>query len=134
MTTAKSTVDDIGARVAEVVRSLAARAALTRAQAYRLRLAADEIATNIVLHGYGGEGEVGLCGGVAEDHVWLRTEDSAPPFDPRDHDPSPVLTADPATRAPGGLGVHLALAAVDELRYEQVAGLNHTTLVVYRDA
>ncbi|MGM1064484.1 ATP-binding protein [Saccharothrix sp. Mg75] len=129
---AVETADTVGPRVAEVVRGLAERASLTRGQAHRLRLAVDEIATNIVEHGYGGRGEVRVCGGVDGDRVWVRTEDRAPPFDPRAHDPSDVLGTHPTERTPGGLGVHLALTALDEFHYEYVDGRNRSTMVVRR--
>ncbi|XVV07002.1 ATP-binding protein [Actinosynnema sp. CA-248983] len=121
--------DPVGPRVAALVRDLAARAGLDRARAYRLRLAADEIATNSVTHG--GVDRVFLCGGVTNDRVWVVVEDCAPAFDPRTYDPEVVLT-DPHEREPGGLGLFLAHSGVDELHYERTAGRNRTTLVVHR--
>lgn len=134
MTEEVSTPDAVGPRVADLVRGLAECAELTRGQAYRLRLAADEIATNIVEHGYGGRGVVAVCGGVEDDRVWVRTEDRAPPFDPRDHDAAEVLATHPADRSPGGLGLHVAMAGLDEFHYEHVDGRNRNTMVVCRES
>ncbi|NUT97520.1 MAG: ATP-binding protein [Saccharothrix sp.] len=127
-----STADTIGRQVAALVRDLAARADLDRTRAYRLRLAVDEIATNAVTHG--GVDVVHLCGGVAEDRVWVVLEDSAPPFDPRAHDPSAVLATSPEDRAPGGLGLFLVHSGVDELHYDRADDRNRTTLVVHRES
>ena len=68
-----------GRQVAEFVCSLAESVGLAESAAYRLRLAADEIVTNIGLHGYCGRpGPVELVGGVEADAVWLSIIDEAP--------------------------------------------------------
>jgi serine/threonine-protein kinase RsbW len=65
--------------------------------------------------------------------VWVVLEDAAPAFDPRTHDPSAVLAADPEDRAPGGLGLFLVHSGVDELHYDRLDDRNRTTLVVHRE-
>lgn len=114
-------------RVAELAACLARVGGLSGRQAYRLRLAADEIITNILLHGYRGDGVVDLRGGVEADRVWLRIEDDAPPFDPRSYDRERVRCQ------VGGFGLYLATAGVDELRYEHAGGRNRNTLVIRRN-
>jgi serine/threonine-protein kinase RsbW len=65
--------------------------------------------------------------------VWLRIEDDAPPFDTRDHwDHERRLRPGPIPSAEGGLGIFLALSAVDEFRYERIGGRNHTMLIMWR--
>jgi serine/threonine-protein kinase RsbW len=124
---------DAGQELAELVRRLADRGGLTQGQAYRLRLAADEITTNIANHGYrGATGTVELRGDVDGDRVWLCIEDRAIPFDPYEHHPDPRLLSAPSVREPGGLGLHLALSAVDELRYQRSSDRNRNTLVMLR--
>jgi anti-sigma regulatory factor (Ser/Thr protein kinase) len=124
-----------GDELADFVRSLSRQAGLDSRQAYRLRLAADEITTNIALHGYrGAGGVVEVEGGVDESGVWLRIEDTAPPFDPRTHDPGPRLLADPAGGTEGGFGLFLALRGLDHFAYDYVGGRNLNTLVVRRSA
>lgn len=121
-------------RVAEFVLCLGDRAGLSGEARYRLRLAADELATNIVLHGYGAApGHISLTGGVEPDRVWLRFEDSAPAFDPRQGMRPPDLSVPLAEREEGGLGVFLAFTAVDYFAYELVDGRNVSTLVISRD-
>ncbi|MEU0661365.1 ATP-binding protein [Streptomyces lavendulocolor] len=122
-------------RVAEFVLGLGARAALPESALYRLRLAADELATNIVMHGYRGTaGEISVDGGIDPDQVWVRFEDDAPAFDPRQGMRAPALDVPLAERQIGGLGVFLAFTAVDSFEYELVAGRNVSTLVMRRSA
>lgn len=119
--------------IAVFVRSLAARGGLAERQAYRLRLAADEITTNIAAHGYrGAGGVVEIEGDVDDELVWLRIEDDARPFDPRGHDPRQVLHTDPTARQEGGLGLFLALSGLDDFGYEYADGRNRNTLIMRR--
>ena len=123
----------VGERVAELTRDLADQGCLTRRQAYRLRLAADEITTNIATHGYrDGPGLIDVTTGIEPDRVWLRIEDESPPFDPYSHDPDPHLALDPHERELGRLGLYLATVVTDELRYDRVAGRNRNTLIMHR--
>jgi serine/threonine-protein kinase RsbW len=124
---------EASAQLAAFVARLAAQADLTAARAYRLRLAADEIVTNIAVHGYRGKPEpVELFGAVEPDRVWLRIEDVGPPFDPRTHDPRPRLEASSAHAAEGGLGLFLALSGVDDFEYDRQGGKNRNTLIMHR--
>ncbi|MEV5433827.1 ATP-binding protein [Streptomyces sp. NPDC052701] len=122
-------------RVATFVLDLGQRAALPSSALYRLRLAADELATNIVMHGYrGAPGEITVDGGIDPDQVWVRFQDDAPAFDPRQGLRPPELDQPLAERRIGGLGVYLAFTAVDVFAYELVAGRNVSTLVMLRRA
>ncbi|MFE9251217.1 ATP-binding protein [Streptomyces sp. NPDC007088] len=122
-------------QVSDFVVDLGRRARLSESSLYRLRLAADELATNIVLHGYGGEtGEITVDGGIDPGDVWVRFQDDAPAFDPRQGLHEPALDVPLAQREIGGLGVFLAFTAVDVFEYELVAGRNVSTLVMRRPA
>ena len=122
-----------GRQIASFVGRLAERVGLSSGQAYRLRLAADEIVTNITQHGYGGRaGPVELVGGVDTDSVWLCIVDEAPPFDPTSHDPRPRLEAGPTHGPEGGFGLYLALTGVDGFRYDRRGGQNRNTLIMRR--
>lgn len=69
--------------IASFVLRLAGRAGLTKGAAYRLRLAVDELATNIVMHGYrGGDGRITVRGRSGPGGVQIAIEDSAPPSTP----------------------------------------------------
>jgi serine/threonine-protein kinase RsbW len=127
------TSEAAGQQVAEFVCSLATRVGLSEGPAYRLRLAADEIVTNIGLHGYHGRpGPVELVGGVEPDQVWVSIIDEAPPFDPTTHDPRPRLEAGPTYDREGGFGLFLALRGLDDFRYGRSGGRNENTLIMRR--
>ncbi|MFJ4688110.1 ATP-binding protein [Streptomyces sp. NPDC091377] len=122
-------------RVAEFVLDVGRRGGLTTGGLYRLRLAADELTTNTVVHGYrGAPGEILLEGGVEASTVWVRIEDGAPPFDPREGKRDPDLEAPLSERRIGGLGVYLACTSLDGYDYRLVAGRNVSTLEMHRPA
>lgn len=122
---------DAGHVVAGTVATVAACAGLGRTRAYQLRLAADEITTNTMTHGYGGrDGVVDIEAGVDPDCVWLTVSDDAPAFDPRAHDAGPMPAGEPRI---GGYGIFLALSSVDEFAYERVGERNRYTLRMRRD-
>lgn len=118
-------------RVAGFVRALARRGNLTENAAYRLRLATDEIVTNIILHGYKESGgEIRVRGGVGGGEVWLRVADTAPPFDPRTVRAEPCPDTPVQDLKPGGLGLYLTRQAVDRFTYEFADGSNINTLTI----
>lgn len=126
----RATLEDLD-RVASFVLDVGRRAGLRQQALYRLRLAADELATNIVMHGYRGRpGDIAVDAAVEPDRIWVRFQDDAPPFDPHQGMRAPDLDAPLSERPIGGLGVYLAVTAVDEYRYELVAGRNVSTLVM----
>jgi serine/threonine-protein kinase RsbW len=118
--------------VASFVREIARQAELPRRKVYWLRLAAEEITTNIVQHGYQGPGPIRLTGEIAADEVRLLIEDEAPAFDPLKHDRHAKLAIDPAEREEGGFGLLLALHRLDGFSYSYAAGKNRNTLVMGR--
>ena len=67
-------------------RAAAVEAGLDKKRAYRLELAVDEIATNIVNHGYqeaGLTGDVVVRARITAHALTITLEDTAVPFDPR---------------------------------------------------
>ncbi|MCX4694446.1 anti-sigma regulatory factor [Streptomyces sp. NBC_01408] len=117
--------------IASFVLRLAGRAGLDKGAAYRIRLAVDELATNIVMHGYrGGDGRITVRGRSGPGGVQIVIEDSAPPFDPVAGCLPPVPGVAPEDRRIGGLGIHLALTSVDEFSYAHRDGSNISTLTV----
>jgi anti-sigma regulatory factor (Ser/Thr protein kinase) len=125
------------ALVREYVRAAAAAAGLDRKRSYRLELAVDEIATNIVNHGYH---EAGLSGDVevrarnTARTLTITLSDTAVPFDPRRLKRPEQIDLPMAERPIGGLGIFLAMENVDEFRYEHVDGHNRNIFVVKRTA
>ncbi len=120
--------------IASYVTATGERAGLTPRDTYRLRLAVDEIATNIVTYAYEGEpGELEVEAGLDDCCVWVRLEDSGRPYDPTRRS-SPDLSLPLAERRAGGLGIYLSRLAVDDFSYAFVDGKNRNTLVVHRAA
>ena len=80
-------------------------------------LAANELATNIIAHGYrGAPGVIDVDAVVDHDDLVVRLRDDAPPFDPT-LVPPPDITVPLHRRRPGGMGIHLARHLVDRLSY-----------------
>ncbi|MFI0201641.1 ATP-binding protein [Streptomyces sp. NPDC016734] len=125
-----ATVAALGS-IASFVLRLAGTAGLDKGATYRLRLAVDELATNVVMHGYrGGGGRITVRGRSGPDGVQIVIEDSAPPFDPVEGRLPPAPGVPPQDRRIGGLGIHLALTSVDEFGYAHRDGRNISTLTV----
>jgi serine/threonine-protein kinase RsbW len=119
----------------QYVLSAAAAAGLDRKAAYRLRLAVDEIATNIITHGYADAhtaGDVVVTARVGDEQLVITVEDWAPPFDPRvQEDPDHI--GKPSDERPiGGLGVFLALKSADAFDYEYRDNKNRNILTMNR--
>lgn len=124
--------DCVAEAVAAFVGELAQDADLPVSKAYWLRLAVEEITTNIVRHGYRGGGVVRLTSEISPDRVWVRIEDEAPGFDPQSHDPARQLQTAPDEREAGGFGLFLALRKLDGFCYERSDGQNRNTLTMFR--
>ena len=134
--TVPGTLDSLAA-IREYVKAAAAAAGLDRKAAYRLRLAVDEIATNIATHGYaeaGLEGTVDLRADIEEKALVIYVEDTGVTYDPRGCEPPDDLDLPLEQRQMGGLGVFLAVRGVDKLLYERIGERNRHTLVVNRTA
>jgi serine/threonine-protein kinase RsbW len=95
-----------------------------------LVLAADEVVTNVIMHGYHDQpGRIELEVETRPGVVILIVRDQAPNFDPTSV-PPPDLTLPLHLRPLGGMGMHLVRQSVDELYYETpAAGGNQLTLV-----
>ncbi len=113
----------------------AERAGLDKSRAYRLRLAVDEVATNIITHG----GDIGIASptidltiGVGDDELTVVLEDTGPAYDPLAAPKPEGLDRPLAQRAIGGLGVYLAIRAVDRFTYERVGGRNRNVFTMHR--
>ena len=122
-------------RIGEYVMDVATSAGLARRDAYRLRLAVDEIATNAIVHGYE---EVGTTGDLIvraeydDRHLRLILEDAGPAYDPLSTPPPDDLDQPLSDRDIGGLGVFLALKGVDEFRYSREDEKNYNIFVMNR--
>jgi serine/threonine-protein kinase RsbW len=102
----------------------------------RLALIVEELFTNTIVHGHGGDHEspvrIGLS--VEDAQVALRYEDRAPHFDPLQYlrHAHPELDAPVAERRVGGLGLHLVAQMVERFDYARVDAGNCLFLVLKR--
>lgn len=109
--------------IRDAVNKASADAGLAQNAAYKLALAIDEIATNIIVHGYqdnGLSGDVSVLIEQTASELVVTLEDSAPAYDPRNRKmPSAEELNKPLEeREIGGLGVFLAMQGVDRFDYE----------------
>lgn len=121
--------------IMEYVLTAAEAAELDERSAYRLRLAVDEIATNIVVHGFveaEREGWLRITAVLTPTQLKIHLDDTAAPYDPTQCSQPATLHASPSERHPGGLGIYLALGGVDNFRYERRSGWNRSTFITQR--
>lgn len=97
---------------------------------YDLVLAVNEIATNIIVHGYNGQpGEIEIEMRRVGSGVEICLRDQAPAFDPTDA-PTPDTKRPLNQRPLGGMGIHVTRQLMDQMLYRAPAqGGNELTLV-----
>lgn len=82
-----------------------------------IRLAVDEVCTNIIEHGYRGvAGPIAIEVSVVDNALHIRIADEAPRFDPRTLS-TPDLGCPQGERALGKLGWHLTRSVMDEVHH-----------------
>jgi serine/threonine-protein kinase RsbW len=121
--------------IRQLLKQACLEAGLGEAATYRLTLAVDEIATNIVMHGYQ---EHGLTGDITisiertDQNLAVILEDTGVAYDPRTQGmPSAEDLDKPLSeREIGGLGIFLALQSVDRFDYQRYDNVNRNTLEV----
>jgi len=123
--------------IAQYVIAAAEAANLDRKASYRLRLAVDEITTNIITYGYQDadrEGVIELKTEINDNDLIISIEDTGIPFDPSDKLAQEMKTIyEPLDQRPiGKLGIYLAIQGVDQFLYERVGDHNRNILVVNR--
>lgn len=123
--------------ITEFVVNLAKSANLDKKKIYKLRLAIDELATNIISYSYkdlSGIGDIILECQISESSIEFKIIDCGIAFDPTTKVESEIETIDIPLeeRQIGGLGIFLAFDGVDELSYERIDDRNINTLTIYR--
>lgn len=121
--------------IGKYIMTAAEAAGLEKKAAYRLRLAVDEIATNIVNYGYdaaGITGNIDVHAAIDATTLSIVVEDSANPFDPSKHEMPDDMDKPLEERQIGGLGIFLAIKGVDIFTYERIGDRNRNTFVMYR--
>ena len=112
-------------KIGKYIMLAAKNAGLEKARTYKLRLAVDEIATNIINYGYqraGLEGTISVEADLDEQALSITLDDTSGYFDPtlRPPPPSEYFTQPLEERAVGGWGVYLAIQSVDQFQYHRL--------------
>lgn len=121
-------------QVCDFVAAAAAAAGLDSSAAAHCQLAVDEACTNIIEHGYGGEGrgDIRLTCDPSPGELVITIQDTARPFDPATI-PPPNLTAPLDEVRVGGLGLFFMRQVMDAVEFRYVGGGNLLTLVKRRE-
>jgi anti-sigma regulatory factor (Ser/Thr protein kinase) len=136
--TVPATLDSLSV-IANYVKQVGIWANLSKKQVAKLRLAVDEIATNIIEYGYKNSSDniINLFSKLDENQLILGIEDTGIPYNPNQQETPEDLEKPLEERQMGGLGVYLAKINVDQLIYERVhlqnsslPEINRNTLIV----
>lgn len=120
-------------QITEYVIEITKKVGLNEIKSYKLRLAIDEIATNIIIHGYqeaGLEGNIKLHSEINPNCLTFILEDTGTFYDPTCKPPQQNFKLPLTQRPLGGLGVHLAINGVDNFIYERKDNINRNILQV----
>jgi len=106
-----------------------ARAGIADATSYDLKLAADEVCTNIITHGYAGmnPGSIMLELELSRARVVMTITDFGHPFEPYEPD-APDAAALLAGEATSGFGLFFIYSTMDHVDYQTNEEGNHTIL------
>jgi anti-sigma regulatory factor (Ser/Thr protein kinase) len=122
-------------QVCQFVAEAAAHAGLDESESNHCQLAVDEACTNIIEHGYGGEGkgEIRLTCDAAPGELTITLQDTAQPFDPS-HVPEPDLSAPLDELRIGGLGLYFMRQVMDAVEFSYESGGNTLVLIKRKDS
>lgn len=97
---------------------------------YDIRLAVEEVCTNIIEHGYEGmnPGTISISFQYGTRQVVIRITDYGHPFEPSEP-PEPKPQSMLEESSTGGLGLHFIYRSVDSVNYEVTESGNTLTLV-----
>jgi serine/threonine-protein kinase RsbW len=94
----------------------------------RGRIAVEELFTNTIKYGYGGECDRRVrVSGVVDRGLVLSIEDDAPPFDPTAWTPPPQL---PGERPVGQAGISMVLGLCAAVTYARIGESNRVTMTI----
>lgn len=118
--------------MAQFIADVCAAGRVPRKACLRLTLLVEELFTNTVVHGHGGDTEapVYLAFDLQPDSIVLTYEDTARPHDPFARVRVPDDAEGVEERPVGGLGVLLVTAMAEHVGYARVGGRNRISLVM----
>jgi len=115
-------------QIADFVTESARKFDLDEKSVFQLQLATDEVASNIILHGYTHyTGQIHLSCWREDQKIKIRIEDRGEPFNPLLVD-TPNLNTSLEERSPGGLGIHFLKTLTSSVDYEFKNGKNRLTI------
>jgi len=113
-----------------MVEVISQRAGLNDKETNRVVLAVDELFANIAQHGYQGkEGPIEMKAGCDDNVLRFEFRDYAPPL--INEDTLQGQPMDTSQIRPGGLGLHLIYAIMDEVRHQRLDDGNRWFLGKY---
>lgn len=107
------------------------RSGVSEETTYGLKLAVDEVCTNIILHGYEGmePGKIKLRFYASSKRIQITVTDSGRAFNPQNA-PEPDLDSHWNDRRIGGLGVYFLKHIADEITYESAPGKTNQLTII----
>jgi anti-sigma regulatory factor (Ser/Thr protein kinase) len=113
------------APLSEAVDKLCRRHGVPPEMLYAVKLALDEMLTNVISYGYEDQSEhlIAVRCAIADGEIVAEIEDDARPFNPLEA-PSPQVETPLEEKPIGGLGIHLAKTMMDRLDYRRENGKN----------
>ena len=107
-------------RVGEAVEALCHEPGMNAEALYAIKLALDEILTNIISYGYddSAEHEIAVQLTLDDRELFMEITDDARPFNPAEA-PTPNVAAPLQDKPLGGLGIHLVRTLMDRLEYRR---------------
>jgi serine/threonine-protein kinase RsbW len=105
--------------IRDFVEDACRRAGVEHAAAFEVKLAVDEVCSNIIEHGYAGRepGPIGVSFEADGGRIVVAITDRGRAFDPRSA-PPPDVDSDWRHRRIGGLGWHLIRQFMDRIDYD----------------
>jgi anti-sigma regulatory factor (Ser/Thr protein kinase) len=112
-------------RLADEVESFGEAAGLPLDGTFKLNLALDELATNVINHGgMASDGKIRVRLALEDEALIVEFEDEGQPFNPLEAE-APDTACGMQEREIGGLGIHLTKKCMDEMHYERRGRVNH---------
>ncbi|MBL1210517.1 anti-sigma regulatory factor [Geminocystis sp. GBBB08] len=123
--------------ITEYIVKVANLGGLDKKATYKLRLATDELATNIINYAYtenNGVGDILFESEISDEVIMIKIKDLGIPFDPTTKLETELKTINIPIeeRKIGGLGIFLVFDGVDQFFYERIDNENISTLIIYR--
>lgn len=113
------------------LRRFAAAHGLSDRIAFAMEMAADEMLSNAIRHGFTDghtDRRIRCQAEIVDDRTVMRIQDNGAPFDPLLDAPAPDLESGAAEAPIGGLGVHIVKSLADCCRYKRDGEFNILTL------